>query len=231
LMAMEAATLLDLKAASRTLRPGHEIVSEGRRCTAVFLMTEGIAIRQRILRDGQRQILNFVLPGDFVGFTNCRFDSALYSIRTLTHATISPIPLPRLIALFDTHPQLAATLFWSLGGEAAILGEHLVGIGRRSAQQRVAHLLLELFVRLQQIGLADERSYWLPLTQETLGDALGLSIPYVNRVLRQLRADGLVRIDARKVVIEDVEQLSAFADFERGYLRPLSLADLLASDC
>jgi CRP-like cAMP-binding protein len=227
-IATEAAALLDLRATSRMLRPGHEIVSEGRRCSAVFLITEGIAIRYRILHDGQRQILNFVLPGDFVGFTNCRFYSALYSIKTLTHAAISPIPLARLIALFDTHPRLAARLLWSLSGEAAILREHLIGLGRRSALKRVAHLLLELFFRLQQIGLADERSYRVPLTQETIGDALGLSIPYVNRVLRQLRDDGLVRIDAQRVVIEDIEELSVLADFEHTYLKPLSIAEFMA---
>jgi CRP-like cAMP-binding protein len=225
--ATEAAALLDLRAANRMLRPGQEIVSEGRRCSTVFLITEGIAIRYRILHDGQRQILSFVLPGDFVGFTNCRFDSALYSIKTLTQAAISPIPLARLIALFDLHPRLAARLLWSLTGEAAILREHLVGLGRRSALKRVAHLLLELFFRLQQIGLADERSYRVPLTQETIGDALGLSIPYVNRVLRQLRDDGLVRIDAQRVVIEDLEELSILADFEHTYLKPLSIAEFM----
>jgi DNA-binding transcriptional regulator LsrR (DeoR family) len=81
---------------------------------------------------------------------------------------------------------------------------------------------------LQLIGLADERSYRLPLTQETISDALGLSIPYVNRVLQQLRRDGLVTIKDQLVVIENIEELSALADFEQTYLRPLSIAELLA---
>ncbi len=226
-VAEEAALLLDLKAVSRTVRPGHEIVSEGRRCTTVFLLTEGIAIRYRILRDGQRHILNFLVPGDFAGITSCRFDSALYSIKTLTQAAISPIPLARLTGLFDSHPRVAAKLFWSFTSEAALLAEHLIGIGRRPAQERVAHLLLELLTRLQRVGLADERSYRLPLTQEMIGDALGLSVPYVNRVLQQLRQAGLVTIKDHLVVIEDKEELSALADFEHSYLRPLSIAEFM----
>jgi CRP-like cAMP-binding protein len=226
-VAAEVAALLDLKAVSRLVRPGQEIISEGKRCTSVFLITEGIAIRYRILRDGQRQILNFLLPGDFAGVTACRFDNALCSIKTLTQAAISPVPMARLLGLFDTHPRLAAKLFWSFASETAILGEHLIAIGRRSAPERIAHLLLELYNRLQLIGLADENSYRLPLTQEMISDALGLSIPYVNRVLQQLRHAGLVTIKDQLVVIDNMEELAALADFEQTYLMPLSIADFV----
>jgi CRP-like cAMP-binding protein len=228
LVAQEAAELLDLRSVSRTVRPGQEIVSEGKRCSAIFLIIDGIAIRYRILRDGQRQILNFLFAGDFAGVTNCRFDSALFSIKTLTQATIAPIPLPRLIGLFDTHPRLAAKLFWVFACQAAIHAEHLITLGRRSAPERVAHLLLELLTRLQAIGLADERSYRLPLTQEMISDALGLSIPYVNRVLHQLRDAGLVRIKDQTVIIDNIEELSGLADFEHTYLKPQPIAEFMA---
>jgi CRP-like cAMP-binding protein len=224
----EAARLLDLKAVSRTVRPGQEIVSEGKRCTSVFLITQGVAIRYRILRDGRRQILRFVLPGDFAGGHSCFFPTALFSVKALTHTEISPIPLPKLIGLFDSHPRLAIELFRLFACEATILAEHLITVGRQSAQERVAHLLLELLVRLQLVGLADERSYRLPLTQEMIGDALGLSIPYVNRVLQQLRQGGLVTIKDQLVVIENIEELSALADSDQLYLKPLSIAELLA---
>ena len=227
-VAAEAVSLLDLASVSRSVRAGYEIVSEGRRCAGLFLLAEGIAIRYRILRDGQRQILNFLLPGDFAGVTSCRFDSALYSIRTLTPAVLAPIPLSRVAGLLDSHPRLAAKLFWSFASETAILAEHLIAVGRRPATERIAHLLLELLTRLQLIGLADERSYHLPLTQEMIGDALGLSIPYVNRVLQQLRQDGLVTIKDQFVVIEKLAELAALADFEHTYLRPLPMADFAA---
>lgn len=227
-VAAEAFVLLDLKAASRSLRPGQEIISEGKRCASVFLITEGIAIRYRILRDGHRQILDFVLPGEFAGGRSCFFPTALYSVKALTHAEISPIPLSKWLGLFESHPRLATKLVRSFASEAAILAEHLITIGGRSARERVAHLLLELLIRLQSVGLADERSYRLPLTQETIGDALGLSIPYVNRVLQELRHDGLVTIKDQLVVIENLEELSALADFDQIYLKPLSIAELLA---
>jgi len=105
-----------------------------------------------------------------------------------------------------------------VAGETAILGERLIGVSRRSATERIAHFLLELLTRLQSIGLADERSYRLPLTQEMISDVLGLSIPYVNRVLQQLREAGLVHIKDQLVVIDNFEELSALADFERGNL-------------
>jgi CRP-like cAMP-binding protein len=223
--AAEAARLFDVETAVRPVRPGHEIISEGRPCSGLFLLTDGIAIRYRILRDGQRQILNFLLPGDFGGVTSCRFDNALYTIKTLTPAAVLPIPLATLI---DSYPELAAKLFWSFAAETAILGEHLIAVGRRTATERIAHLLLELHTRLQLVGLADERSYHLPLTQEILADALGLSVPYVNRVLQQLRQDGLVTIKDQFVVIDDMAELAALADFEHTYLRPLSMGEFLA---
>lgn len=224
----ELAELLDLKGAARSVRAGHELISEGKRCTSLFLISDGVAIRYRILRDGQRQILNFLLPGDFAGITACRFAHALYSVRTLTPATIAPVPVARLLALFETHTQLAARFFWSFTAERAIISEHLIAIGRRSAPERIAHLLLELHNRLQVIGLANERSYRLPLTQEMISDALGLSIPYVNRVLQQLRQDGLVTFKDRQVIIENMDELRAFADFEQAYLQPLSFGEFIA---
>jgi CRP-like cAMP-binding protein len=229
-VASEAIDLLDLTTGSRTFRPGQEIVSEGRRCNSVFLILEGFAIRYRILRDGQRQILNFLLPGDFAGVTNCHFGTAIFTIKTLTHATVAPIPLAKLMSLFHTHPQLAARLFWLFAVGDAVVAEHLIAVGRRPATERIAHLLLELLTRLQAVGLADERSFRLPLTQEVISDVLGLSIPYVNRVLQQLRAASLVRISGNLVVVENIEELSALADFEQTYLKPLPVTELLADD-
>src|SRR4029077_17047291 len=118
--------------------------------------------------------------------------------------------------LFQNHPRLAAALFCSFSCEAAMYAEHLIDVGRRSARERVAHFLLELLTRLQPIGLADERSYRMPLTQELIGDALGLSVPHVNRTLRQLREDALISIDGQVIVIRDIEALAALAEFEKG---------------
>jgi CRP-like cAMP-binding protein len=162
--------------------------------------------------------LNILLPGDFVGFPGCFFESALYAITALTDMVICPVPFAALIGLFEARPRLAATIFWSFACEAAIYGERLIGIGRRSALERTAHFLLELLIRLQIVGLAAERSYRMPFTQELIADALGLSVPHVNRTLRKLRDDGLVSIEDQQVVINDIDGMSALADFDRTYL-------------
>jgi CRP-like cAMP-binding protein len=224
----EVVPLDALQPATRAVRRNREIVTEGRNYEALLVLLEGSAIRYRVLRDGRRQVLNIVLPGDFIGFPGCFFESALYSVTALSDATVSSLSFAALIGLFDRAPRLAAAIFWSFACEAAIYAEHLIDIGRRSALERVAHFLLELLTRLQVVGLADERSYLMPLTQELIGDVLGLSVPHVNRTLRQLRDDGLVAIEEQRIVIRDIDALSVLADFEKTYLSRFRLPGLAA---
>jgi CRP-like cAMP-binding protein len=230
LAADEIAVLEGLQSITRTVRRNREIITEGHKYDALFVLIDGISIRYRILHDGRRQILNIALPGDFIGFPSSFFDKALYSVTALTEAVVSPIPFGTLLGLFDRHPRLAAAIFWSFACEAAMYAEHLIDVGRRSALERVAHFLLELLTRLKIIGLADERSFRMPLTQELIADALGLSVPHVNRTLRQLRDDELVSIEGSIVIIKDVEALSALADFEKSYLGQFRLPDIVAKN-
>jgi CRP-like cAMP-binding protein len=227
LAANESPLLLELQSGSRFVRRGQEIIIEGRTCRTLFIIIEGVAIRYRILRNGRRHVLNVLLPGDVAGVPDCFFESALYSIKTIADSWVAPVPRTRVTNLLHTHPQLAAKLFWLFSCEAAIYAEHLIAVSRRTALERVAHFMLELLTRLQDVSLADERSFSLPLTQKLIGDALGLSIPYVNRVLCSLRGEDLVRIKGKLIVINDVEALSAFVDFKPNYLKPLSIIDLL----
>ncbi|MFI4948689.1 MAG: Crp/Fnr family transcriptional regulator [Alphaproteobacteria bacterium] len=224
----ETTALAALQAATRPVARNREIISAGRKYDGVFVLIDGAAIRCRVLRDGRRQVLNIALPGDFIGFPACFFEAALYSITALDDVIVSWVPFASLFAVFQEHPRLAATLFCSFSCETAMYAEHLIGVGRRSALERVAHFLLELLIRLQAIGLADERSYRMPLTQELIGDALGLSVPHVNRTLRQLREDGLISIEGPVVAIGDLEALATLADFEQGYLSRFRIGELLA---
>jgi CRP-like cAMP-binding protein len=169
----------------RQIRRRQSILTEGAKNRAVYFVVDGFLIRYRILRDGQRQIVDLALPGDFAGVPSCFFHDALYTIKALTNATVAVVPLERLVALFESHPRLAAKIFWSFSCDAAIHAEHLIVVGRRSAHERIAHFLLELLTRLQAVGLADENSFELPLSQEIIGDALGLGRAYVNRTLRR----------------------------------------------
>jgi CRP-like cAMP-binding protein len=170
------------------------------------------------------------LPGDFIGFPACFFENALFSIVALTDTQVSAVPLSRLLTLFERHRRLAAMLLWQFSCEAAMYAEHLIDLGRRSAVERVAHFLLELLIRLQAIGLAEARSYSLPLTQSVMGDLLGLSVAHVNRSLRQLRDDGLVSIDGRSVAIKDFEGLAAIADFEKSYISRFRINEVLTAN-
>ncbi|HWB47901.1 MAG TPA: Crp/Fnr family transcriptional regulator [Stellaceae bacterium] len=228
LSAAEAAVLAEFQNSPRRIARGREMVLEGRRYDGLAVLLDGAALRYRVLQDGRRQVLNIVLPGDFIGFPGCFFESALYSIAALNDCTISPVSFTRLLGLAATHPRLSAVIFWSLSCETAMYAEHLIGVGRRSALERVAHFLLEMLTRLQGIGLADERSYRLPLTQEVIADALGLSVQYVNQTLRQLRDEELAHVERQHVTILNFDGLAALADFERSYINRFRLAELTA---
>src|SRR5690348_1150726 len=188
----EIVVLQDFQSARRRVRRHRDIVSEGRKYDLIFVLLEGFAVRCRVLKNGGRQILNVALPGDLIGFPGCFFDRALYSVTALTDTVVSPVPHARIAGLFQNFPHLAAKIFWSFACEAAIYTERVVDIGRRSAIERVAHFLLELHARLEIIGLVEGDTFPMPFTQELIGDALGLSVPHVNRTLRQLRSDELL---------------------------------------
>jgi CRP-like cAMP-binding protein len=220
--------LLELQASPRTVQRHRDIITEGRSYGSIFIIMEGNAIRYRILHDGRRQIVNIVLPGDIVGALGYFMESSLYSTKALTEVAVAAVPFARLNALHETHPRLVTKIFWWFSCESTIYAEHLVDLGRRSALERVAHFLLELLTRLQSIGLADEQSFKIPLTQELLADALGLSIPHVNRVLRRLREDQLVVVEDQRVTVKDMDALAELADFEPSYLSRFPGGELLA---
>jgi CRP-like cAMP-binding protein len=215
---------------TRMIAANRDIITEGYKYDALSVLRDGIAIRYRVLRDGRRQILNIVLPGDFIGFPACFFDTALYSITTLTDAVVSSIRFPPLFQLLADHPRIGAAIFWLFSCEAAMYAERLIALGQRSAIERLAHFLLELLTRLQVIGLADARSFRMPLTQEQIGDILGLTGVHVSRTLRQLRDDGLIAVEGQVATIKNLNALAALADFERTYLSHFRMSEALFPD-
>jgi CRP-like cAMP-binding protein len=227
LSAAELDILGALQGETRAVATNRDIITEGYKYGALLVLLEGIAIRYRVLHDGRRQILNIVLPGDFMGFPTCFFELALYSVTSLTDAVVTFIPFAQLSRLFGDNPRVGAAILWIFSCEAAMYAERLVDIGRRSALERVANFLLELLIRLRVIGLADDRSFRMPLTQELIGDILGLTSVHVSRTLRQLRADGLVGIEGQQVTIRNFEGLSALADFGGSYLSHFRMSEAL----
>jgi len=207
-----------LKGELRQIHKNKDVVVAGRHYGAFYLNHDGWLFRYKILHNGDRQIVDFILPGQIFGLQACFFKASLYSIAAVTAASVSALPLDVIDDVFDQNPRLAKALFWSAVCEAAIVGEHLIDTARRSAYERVSHLLLELFVRLKSTGQTDGQSFTMPLTQELIGDALGLTAVHVNRTLRALREDRLVEIGNKCVTILDFDALSLLCDFDRSYL-------------
>jgi CRP-like cAMP-binding protein len=219
--------LRDLHQVRRRISRHREIIVAGRRYDHIYILCNGVVSRYKVLADGKRQVLNLGLPGDFIGFPSCLFEVAVNSVSSLTEVELSRVPFETLFNLFTRFPRLGIALFWASACEAAIYGEHLVSLGRRSAYERLAHLLLELLIRLRAVGLADDLGYKLPLTQELMADVLGLSEPHINRMIRCLREEGLATVEDQRVVIHDLVSLSSLAGFEQSYLRSLPIPGLL----
>ncbi len=223
----EVAYLNSLHEPSRKVQRHREIIIAGRRYDCLFILCSGVVSRYKVLPDGKRQVLDLGLPGDFIGVPACLFDVAVNSVSSLTDVVLSPVPFEKLSGLFAQFPRLGAALFWCTACDAAMYGEHLVDLGRRSAYERLAHLILELLGRLRAAGLGGESSYTLPLTQEFVADVLGLSVPHINRMIRCLREEGLATIEDQHVVIHDLASLSALAGFEEHYLTRRLIPGLL----
>lgn len=171
-------------------------------------------MRWRLLPNGARQVISIAIPGDIVDFPGSCFEPSLYSVTAVTDVVLSSIPHLDLVSLWKTCPSLASKLFWSFAADAAVCMEHLVDIGRRSARERVTRFLLEFYTRLQIVGHADDASFSMPLTQEVIADLLGLSVPHVNRTLRQLREDDLIAIDEQRITLKNREEMAALSDFK-----------------
>jgi CRP-like cAMP-binding protein len=197
---------------------GRTIVRSGTTLSASTLLLDGIVCRYKDLADGQRQIMELHVAGDFVdlhGFILKRLD---HNVGTLTPVKIAMVPHDALRAITETHPHLGRMLWFSTLLDAAIHREKILSIGRRSAMARIAHVFCELLVRLRLVGLADESSYALPLTQADLADVTGLTSVHVNRMLKKLRDDGLLTFRGGRVEIGDWEALQRVAEFDPTYL-------------
>jgi CRP-like cAMP-binding protein len=221
----EIALLEGLARETRTVPPGGVLLDPRENYDSAFMIQDGWALRFRLMPDGRRQVINFLLPGDAFGLGTLVLSRPDHNVSAITGVTVSPISPEAFMGLLRDHPRLGAAFLWSAAQEEAVLREHLVSIGRRSAYERVAHLLLELMHRLELVGRTADATYVMPLSQPLLADALGLSAVHVNRTLRRLQADGLISIQSRRIGILDYEALKRAADFHRGYLHIPAGAD------
>lgn len=223
----ELAPLEEFLGESRSVSRKRDIITEGHKYSALFTLVNGIAIRYGALHSGRRHIFNVILPGDLVGFPASFFESAPYSVTAVTDAAVAEISFEHLYELFSKYPRIGAAILWLFSCEAAMYAERLIGTGQRSAPERVAHFLLELLMRLRIIGLGDERGFRMPLTQEQIGEIVGLTGVHISRTLRQLRDEGLVVIEGHQVEIKNFDALSALGDFERSHLKHFRMSEAL----
>lgn len=203
--------------ASRVVGPHEELIGEGEAPDDVHLILEGFACRYKVLATGKRQIMAYLVPGDFCDLHVFILKEMDHSIGTLSRCTVVDLPRARVLAMLE-RPALARALWWATLVDEATLREWLVNIGTRDATARVAHLLCELLLRLETVGLVNGDSYELPIIQADLADTVGLSNVHVNRVLQRLRAKGLITLKAKKLIILDTGKLKAFSGFNPNYL-------------
>jgi len=212
------------KTGELTVGPRTTILQEGMSSTHLFTVLEGWAFRYKTLPDGRRQVLNFALPGDFLGLQASLFNEMSHSVEALSRVLLCVFPRERLWELFERYPSLAFDVTWLGSREEQILDQNLLSIGRRTAIERTAYLLLHLHGRARAVGLAPSERFAPPLTQQHLADALGLSIVHTNKTLKRLSDRRIIRWKNRMLEILDIEALREIAYWEddaAGSVRPL----------
>jgi CRP-like cAMP-binding protein len=196
-----------------------DLVVDGYEYRKLCFVADGYGARYKLLRNGKRQILNVILPGDVIGLPGSFLDRASYSAIALTEMRVHVCSIDAYVQLCYRRPQFGLALSWLAVHEAAFYAERVVDTGRRTPPERLAHFLLELHSRLAMVGRAEPAAFELPFSQEVLGDALGLSVPHLNRTMSQLRFEGLVMLTNRRVVFPDLEAIRVRAHFQ-----PLNLS-------
>lgn len=197
---------------------GVDIVHQGQSDREAYVLARGWACSYKLLPGGSRQIVDFQIPGDFLGLRSMLFRVSDHNIEPVTEIEAHVVTKNDIKDIVDRSPQLATALLWAASRDEAMLVEHLINLGRRDALQRVAHYLLELGARLRLVGLGSKAGYDCPISQYLLADVLGLSAVHVNRVLRQLREQCLLTFRDGKVIFDDFDGLVALAEFELNYL-------------
>ena len=211
--------LLDAVVREKVVRPRSDVLRQGDVPTVAHVLLDGHTYRYRLLHDGRRQITAVLVPGEICDLEAVMRGRADYSVGALTKCVLGEIPAEQVADPVALGPEMARVLWRRVLRDEAISREWLVNMGRRSALERVAHLLCELRVRMEGVGLARNAEYDLDFTQVELSDILGLSPVHVNRILQQLRRTGLIKLLAGTVTILDETTLETVAGFDPAYLQ------------
>ena len=200
--------------------PGVSFLRQGTRSEHLYTVLSGWAFRYKMLDDGRRQILNYALPGDMVGLQGTLLHEMEHSVEALTNVTLCVFPRAKLFELYNRFPSLAFDITWLAAREEQLIDENLVSLGRRTALERTAYLLLHLFTRAEESGLTKNKSIQFPFTQQHLADTLGMSLVHTNKTLRRLMLTNAVRWKDRVFELTDRAALAGIAGAEAPAPRP-----------
>ena len=198
-----------------------DLIADGYEYRKLCFVTDGYAVRYKLLRSGKRQILNVILPGDIVGLPGSFYDHAVYAVTAITELRMKVCSLDDFVQLSYERPQYGLALAWVAVQEATAYAEHIIDVGRRTPIERLAHFLLELRARLHAVGLAEKARFTLPFSQEVIADVLGLSVPHLNRMMQRLRAEKLIANSDRVVEFLDTSAMQTLAQYQPQALAPI----------
>lgn len=219
----EIAFIQSFKIGELAVNAGAAIYLEGADSPHLFTVLEGWAFRYKTLPDGRRQILNYTLPGDFLGLQNTLARSMEHGVEALTPLRLCVFSRARLTELFARQPMLGLDIAWLAAREERFLDSHLLAVGRRTAVERIAYLLWHLVVRAREAGIDGSDGLPLPMRQQHLADTLGMSLVSFNKTLQRLRASGSIALQERVLIVKDEQHLIRLAKVDpiRPERRPL----------
>jgi CRP-like cAMP-binding protein len=194
------------------------VVRDGERATECCLIAEGFCVRSKTISDGRRQILSIHIPGEIPDLMSLFLHVMDHDLSTLTPCTLGFIKHETLQKLHRRRPNVAEMFWRDTLIDSAMFREWIVNVGQRPAPARLAHVMIELRERLKVIGRADGNRFDMPLTQEQIGEALGITAVHANRVIKQLRQDGIVDLHRGRVTVLDEGKFQELADFDNRYL-------------
>jgi CRP-like cAMP-binding protein len=214
----ELAVLGSLHDSRRSFPAGKLLSIQGDTDHRAFVLVSGWVCSFKLKEDGTRMVVDFQIPGDFLGLRSLLLRTSDHSFEAITEVEVSEVPKSVLLNALQQTPRLAAAVLWAASRDEAMVVEHLMDVGRRGAVVRTAHFLLELWLRLKLVGLTTPDGYHCPLTQYQLADALGMSAIHLNRCLRELREKELLSFQKGMVRFENQPGLIELAEFDDSYL-------------
>ena len=200
------------------IKADQEIVREGDRPSRSCLVPSGFACTYKMTAQGKRQIVSFNLPGDIPDLQSLHLKVLDNSISTISQCRVGFITHDNLRDLCDRYPRIASAFWRETLIDASIFREWVTNVGRREAYNRMAHVLCELLTRLRAVDLVEDHVCDLPITQSEFADALGVTTVHVNRVLQQMRADGLIEMNGTRLKVPDWDKLKQVGEFDPTYL-------------